>query len=228
MLDKRVRSLAEAVAGVRDGATVLIGGFGNAGIPVELIHALIDQGARDLTVVSNNAGSGRTDLAALLAAGRVRKIVCSYPKTSGSVAFEELYAAGRIELELVPQGTLTERIRAGGAGIGGFYTPTAVGTMLAEGKEVRRLDGRDYVLEKPIKGDVALVKAERADRWGNLVFHASARNFGPVMASAAAITAAQARAIVELGALDPEAIATPGIFVHRVVCVPNPQQAGQP
>jgi len=228
MLDKRVRSLAEAVAGVRDGATVLIGGFGNAGIPVELIHALIDQGARDLTVVSNNAGSGRTDLAALLAAGRVRKIVCSYPKTSGSVAFEELYAAGRIELELVPQGTLTERIRAGGAGIGGFYTPTAVGTMLAEGKEVRRLDGRDYVMEKPIKGDVALVKAERADRWGNLVFHASARNFGPVMASAAAITAAQARAIVELGALDPEAIATPGIFVHRVVCVPNPQQAGQP
>lgn len=228
MLDKRVKSLTEAVAGVRDGATVLIGGFGNAGIPVELIHALIDQGARDLTVVSNNAGSGRTDLAALLAAGRVRKIVCSFPKTSGSVAFEELYAAGRIELELVPQGTLTERIRAGGAGIGGFYTPTAVGTMLAAGKEVRRFDGRDYVLEKPIKGDVALIRAERADRWGNLVFHASARNFGPVMASAAEITAVQAREIVELGALDPEAIATPGIFVHRVVCVPNPQQAGQP
>ena len=228
MLDKRVKSVAEAVAGMRDGATVLIGGFGNAGIPVELIHAVIDQGARDLTVVSNNAGSGRADLAALLAAGRVRKIMCSYPKTSGSVAFEELYAAGRIELELVPQGTLTERIRAGGAGIGGFYTPTAVGTMLAAGKEVRRLGGREYVLEMPIRGDFALIRAERADRWGNLAFHASARNFGPVMASAAAVTVVQAREIVELGALDPEAIVTPGIFVHRVVCVPNPQQAGQP
>ncbi|HJS32348.1 MAG TPA: 3-oxoacid CoA-transferase subunit A [Alphaproteobacteria bacterium] len=228
MLDKRVKSVAEAVAGMRDGATVLIGGFGNAGIPVELIHAVIDQGARDLTVVSNNAGSGRTDLAALLAAGRVRKIMCSYPKTSGSVAFEELYAAGRIELELVPQGTLTERIRAGGAGIGGFYTPTAVGTMLAAGKEVRRLGGREYVLEMPIRGDFALIRAERADRWGNLAFHASARNFGPVMASAAAVTVVQAREIVELGALDPEAIVTPGIFVHRVVCVPTPQQAGQP
>ena len=228
MLDKRVKSVAEAVAGMRDGATVLIGGFGNAGIPVELIHAVIDQGARDLTVVSNNAGSGRTDLAALLAAGRVRKIMCSYPKTSGSVAFEELYAAGRIELELVPQGTLTERIRAGGAGIGGFYTPTAVGTMLAAGKELRRLDGREYVLEMPIRGDFALIRAERADRWGNLAFHASARNFGPVMASAAAVTVVQAREIVELGALDPEAIVTPGIFVHRVVCVPTPQQAGQP
>ncbi|HSE79571.1 MAG TPA: 3-oxoacid CoA-transferase subunit A [Alphaproteobacteria bacterium] len=228
MLDKRVKSVAEAVAGIRDGATVLIGGFGNAGIPVELIHAVIDHGARELTVVSNNAGSGRTDLAALLAMGRVRKIVCSYPKTSGSVAFEELYAAGRIELELVPQGTLTERIRAGGAGIGAFYTPTAVGTMLAQGKEVRRLNGHDYVLEMPIKGDFALIQAKRADRWGNLVYHASARNFGPVMASAATVTAVQAGEIVELGALDPEAIVTPGIYVHRVVCVPNPQQAGQP
>lgn len=228
MLDKRVKSVAEAVAGIRDGATVLIGGFGNAGIPVELIHAVIDHGARELTVVSNNAGSGRTDLAALLALGRVRKIVCSYPKTSGSVAFEELYAAGRIELELVPQGTLTERIRAGGAGIGAFYTPTAVGTMLAQGKEVRRLNGHDYVLEMPIKGDFALIQAKRADRWGNLVYHASARNFGPVMASAATVTAVQAGEIVELGALDPEAIVTPGIYVHRVVCVPNPQQAGQP
>lgn len=228
MLDKRVKSVAEAVAGIRDGATVLIGGFGNAGIPVELIHAVIDHGARELTVVSNNAGSGRTDLAALLATGRVRKIVCSYPKTSGSVAFEELYAAGRIELELVPQGTLTERIRAGGAGIGAFYTPTAVGTMLAQGKEVRRLNGHDYVLEMPIKGDFALIQAKRADRWGNLVYHASARNFGPVMASAATVTAVQAGEIVELGALDPEAIVTPGIYVHRVVCVPNPQQAGQP
>ena len=228
MLDKRVKSVAEAVAGIRDGATVLIGGFGNAGIPVELIHAVIDHGARELTVVSNNAGSGRTDLAALLAMGRVRKIVCSYPKTSGSVAFEELYAAGRIELELVPQGTLTERIRAGGAGIGAFYTPTAVGTMLAQGKEVRRLNGHDYVLEMPIKGDFALIQAKRADRWGNLIYHASARNFGPVMASAATVTAVQAGEIVELGALDPEAIVTPGIYVHRVVCVPNPQQAGQP
>lgn len=227
MLDKRVPDLAAAVAGIRDGSIVLVGGFGNAGIPVELIHALIDQGAKDLTVVSNNAGSGRTDVAALLATGRVRMLVCSYPKTSGSVVFEELYAAGRIELELVPQGTLSERIRAAGAGLGGFYTPTGVGTELAAGKEVRRINGRDYVLELPIKADVALIKAERADRWGNLVYHASARNFGPVMAPAAALTVVQVREVVPLGALDPETIVTPGIFVDRVVVVANPESAGQ-
>ena len=227
MLDKRVPDLEAAVAGIRDGSTVLIGGFGNAGIPVELIHALIDQGAKDLTVVSNNAGSGRGDLAALLAAQRLRKLVCSYPKTSGSVVFEELYAAGKIELELVPQGTLSERIRAGGAGIGGFYTPTGVGTQLAEGKEVRRIDGRDYVFELPIRADVALIKAERADRWGNLVYRLSARNFGPVMAPAAVLTVVQVREIVELGAIAPEVVMTPGIFVDRVVVVANPKMAGQ-
>ncbi len=228
MLDKRVKTLADAVAGIKDGAVVLIAGFGSSGIPVELIHALIDQGARDLTVVSNNAGSGRTDLAALLAAGRVRKLICSYPKTSGSVVFEELYAAGKIELELVPQGTLSERMRAAGAGLGGFYTPTGVGTDLAKGKEVRTINGREYVFETPLKGDVALIKAERADRWGNLVYHAAARNFAPTMAMAADLTIVQAREIVELGALDPETIVTPGIFVDRVVHVPNPAPAGQP
>ncbi|HEX6980187.1 MAG TPA: 3-oxoacid CoA-transferase subunit A [Alphaproteobacteria bacterium] len=228
MLDKRVKTLADAVAGIKDGAVVLIAGFGSSGIPVELIHALIDQGARDLTVVSNNAGSGRTDLAALLATGRVRKLICSYPKTSGSVVFEELYAAGKIELELVPQGTLSERMRAAGAGLGGFYTPTGVGTDLAKGKEVRKINGREYVFETPLKGDVALIKAERADRWGNLVYRGAARNFAPTMAMAADLTIVQAREIVELGALDPETIVTPGIFVDRVVHVPNPAAAGQP
>lgn len=227
MLDKRVASLADAVAGIRDGSVVLIAGFGNAGIPVELIHALIDQGARDLTIVSNNAGSGRTDVAALLAARRVRKIVCSYPRTSGSVVFEELYAAGEIELELVPQGTLSERIRAGGAGIGGFYTPTSVGTQLAAGKEAREIDGRTYVLERPIRADVALVKAERADRWGNLTFRGTARNFGPTMAMGGALTVVQAREIVDLGGIDPEHVVTPGIFVDRIVHVPSPAPAGQ-
>jgi 3-oxoadipate CoA-transferase alpha subunit len=227
MLDKRVSSLEEAVKGVRDGATVLVAGFGNAGIPVELLHALLDQGARDLTIVSNNAGSGRTDLAALLAAGRVRKIVCSYPKTAGSVVFDQLYAAGKIELELVPQGTLSERMRAAGAGIGGFYTPTGAGTDLAKGKETRVIDGREHVLELPIKGDVALVKAERADRWGNLVFRLAARNFGPTMAMAADCTVVQVREIVELGSIDPDHVMTPGIFVDRVVEVPDPAPAGQ-
>lgn len=227
MLDKRVSSLEKAVAGVCDGATILIGGFGNAGIPVELIHALIDQGARDLTVVSNNAGSGRTDLAALLAAGRVRKVVCSYPKTAGSVVFDGLYAAGKIELELVPQGTLSERMRAAGAGIGGFYTPTGVGTDLAKGKETRMINGREHVLELPIKGDLALIKAERADRWGNLVYRLAARNFGPTMAMAADCTVAQVREIVELGNIDPDQVMTPGIFVDRVIEVPDPAPAGQ-
>jgi 3-oxoadipate CoA-transferase alpha subunit len=227
MLDKRVKTLEEAVAGVHDGATVLVGGFGNAGIPVELLHALIDQGARDLTIVSNNAGSGRTDLAALLKAGRVRKVICSYPKTAGSVVFDELYAAGKIELELVPQGTLSERMRAAGAGIGAFYTPTGFGTDLAKGKETRVIDGRDHVLEMPIKGDFALIKAERADRWGNLVFRLAARNFGPTMAMAADCTVVQVREIVELGHIDPDQVMTPGIFVDRVVAVPNPAPAGQ-
>jgi 3-oxoadipate CoA-transferase alpha subunit len=228
MLNKRVSSPEEAVKGVRDGATILVSGFGNAGIPVELLHALLDQGARELTIVSNNAGSGRTDLAALLSAGRVRKIICSYPKTAGSVVFDQLYAAGKIELELVPQGTLSERMRAAGAGIGGFYTPTAVGTDLAKGKEARVINGREHVLELPIKGDIALVKAERADRWGNLVYRLAARNFGPTMAMAADCTVVQVREIVDLGTIDPDQVMTPGIFVDRVVEVPNPAPAGQP
>jgi 3-oxoadipate CoA-transferase, alpha subunit len=228
MLDKRVPSLQAAVAGVRDGAVVLIGGFGNAGIPVELIDALIDQGAKDLTVVANNAGAGRTDIARLLAMGRVRKIVCSYPRSSGSVVFEELFAVGKIELELVPQGTLSERMRAAGAGIGGFFTPTAAGTRLGEGKETRIIDGRAHVFETPLRGDVALIKAETADRWGNLTFHLSARNFAPTMAMAADLTVVQARRIVDLGSIDPEHVITPGIFVDRVVEVADPKMAGQP
>lgn len=228
MIDKIVKSMADAFAGVKDGSVVLVSGFGNAGIPVELIDGLIEQGARDLTVVSNNAGSGRTDLARLLGTGRVRKLVCSYPRTSGSVVFEEMYSAGKLELELVPQGTLSERMRAAAAGIGGFYTPTAAGTKLAEGKETREIDGREYVLEKPLKGDLALVKAERADRWGNLTYRLAARNFGPTMAAAADIAVVQAREIVELGAIEPELVVTPGIFVDRVVHVPNPKQTGAP
>jgi 3-oxoadipate CoA-transferase, alpha subunit len=228
MIDKQKASLGDAMAGIKDGAVVLIAGFGNSGIPVELIDALIDQGAKDLTVVSNNAGSGRTDVAKLLASGHVRKLVCSYPRTSGSVVFEEMYSAGRLELELVPQGTLSERLRAAAAGIGGFYTPTAAGTKLAAGKETRTLNGRDYVLEMPLKGDVALIKAERADRWGNLTYRLAARNFGPTMAAAADLTIVQARHIVELGGIDPEQVVTPGLFVDRVVHVPNPKQAGTP
>jgi 3-oxoadipate CoA-transferase, alpha subunit len=228
MIDKQKASLAEAMAGIKDGAVVLIAGFGNSGIPVELIDALIEQGAKDLTVVSNNAGSGRTDVAKLLASGHVKKLVCSYPRTSGSVVFEEMYSAGRLELELVPQGTLSERLRAAAAGIGGFYTPTAAGTKLAAGKETRTLNGRDYVLEMPLKGDVALIKAERADRWGNLTYRLAARNFGPTMAAAADLTIVQARHIVELGGIDPEQVVTPGLFVDRVVHVPNPKQAGTP
>jgi len=228
MIDKTVASIAEALAGVKDGSTVLIAGFGNSGIPVELIDGLIEQGAKDLTVVSNNAGSGRTDVAKLLGTGRVRKLVCSYPRTSGSVVFEEMYSAGKLELELVPQGTLSERMRAAAAGIGGFYTPTAAGTKLAEGKETRSIDGRDYVLETPLKGDVALLKAELADRWGNLTFRLAARNFGPTMAAAADLAVVQARKIVELGQIDPELVVTPGLFVDRVVHVPNPKHAGTP
>ena len=219
MIDKTVPSLADAVAGIRDGATVMIGGFGGAGQPTELVHALIEQGARDLVVVNNNAGNGEVGLAALLKAGRVRKLVCSFPRQADSHVFDGLYRAGRIELELVPQGNLAERIRAAGAGIGAFFTPTGYGTELARGKETRRIGGRDYVLEHPIRADVALIKALRADRWGNLVYRKAARNFNPVMATAAAVTVAQVPEIVELGALDPEHIVTPGIHVTRVVRV---------
>jgi 3-oxoadipate CoA-transferase alpha subunit len=220
MIDKRVRTLAEAVSGIRDGAVVLCAGFGGAGMPEALCEALVEQGARDLTIVANNAGTGRRGLAALLAAGRVRKIICSFPRSAGSVVFEELYAQGKIELELVPQGTLSERMRCAAAGLGGFYSPVSVGTRLAAGKEHREIDGRLYVLEKPLKGDVALLAAERGDRWGNLVYRKSARNFNPTMAMAADLAIAQVRQIVELGALDPEVIVTPGIFVDRVIEVP--------
>ncbi|MDI3408154.1 3-oxoacid CoA-transferase subunit A [Streptomyces cavernicola] len=207
----------EAVAGIEDGSTVLVGGFGMAGMPVELIDALIRQGAKDLTVVSNNAGNGDTGLAALLAKGRVRKVVCSFPRQSDSYVFDELYRSGKIELEVVPQGNLAERMRAAGAGIGAFYCPTGVGTLLAEGKETRVIDGRTYVLEYPIKGDVALIGAHRADRTGNLVYRKTARNFGPVMATAATTVIAQVREVVETGVLDPETVVTPSIFVDRVV-----------
>ena len=217
MIDKTVPTLADAVAGIRDGATVMIGGFGGAGQPAELIDALIEQGARDLVIVNNNAGNGDVGLAALLATGRVRKIICSFPRQADSHVFDGLYRAGRIELELVPQGNLAERIRAAGAGIGAFFTPTGYGTELAAGKETRRIGDRDHVLEHPIHADVALVKAERGDRWGNLVYRKAARNFNPIMATAATLTVAQVTEIVELGGLDPEVIVTPGIFVQRVV-----------
>lgn len=217
MIDKTVADLRSAVAGIHDGATVMIGGFGHAGMPKALIDALIEQGATDLTIVNNNAGNGDTGLAALLAAGRVKKIICSFPRQSDSHVFDALYRAGKIQLELTPQGNLAERIRAAGAGIGGFFSPTGYGTQLAEGKETRLIDGRQYVLESPIHADFALIKALKGDRWGNLVYRKAARNFGPIMASAARCTIAQVDEIVPLGALDPEVIITPGIFVQRVV-----------
>jgi 3-oxoadipate CoA-transferase alpha subunit len=217
MISKIVPDLEAALAGIQDGAVVLIGGFGGAGQPHELIDGLIVQGAKELTIVCNNAGSGDTGIAALLASGQVRRVVCSFPRQADSYVFDRLYRAGKVELELVPQGTLAERIRAGGAGIGGFFTRTAVGTELAEGKEVRHIDGDDYILESPIKADVAIIKAYRADRWGNLVYRKTARNFGPIMATAAKLTIAQVSDIVELGELDPEAIVTPGAYVKRVV-----------
>jgi 3-oxoadipate CoA-transferase alpha subunit len=220
MIDKIVPSAAAAVADIPDGATVRIGGFGTAGMPSELIDALILRGPRDLTIVNNNAGNGDTGLAALLKAKLVRKIICSFPRQTDSYVFDELYRAGDIELELVPQGNLAERIRAAGAGIGAFFTPTGFGTLLAEGKETRVIDGRSYVLEHPIRADFALIKALRGDRWGNLVYRKTARNFGPIMASAAKCTIAQVREVVNLGDLDPEAVVTPGIFVKRVVEVP--------
>lgn len=217
MVDKITQSLAAAVADIKDGSTVMIGGFGNAGMPRELIDALIEQGAGDLTIVNNNAGNGDTGLAALLAAGRVRKIICSFPRQADSHVFDALYRAGKIELELTPQGNLAERIRAAGAGIGGFFSPTGYGTLLAEGKETRLIDGRHYVLESPIHADFALIKALKGDRWGNLVYRKAARNFGPIMAMAAKCTIAQVGEVVALGELDPEVIITPGIFVQRVV-----------
>ncbi|MFM7806342.1 MAG: 3-oxoacid CoA-transferase subunit A [Planctomycetota bacterium] len=222
MIDKRIASAHEAVADVRDGAAVMIGGFGEAGSPIERIHALIDQGAKQLIVISNNTGTGLVGLAALLRAGRVRKVICSFPKTAGSTVFPDLYRAGKVELELVPQGTLAERIRAGGAGIAAFYTPTAAGTPLAEGKETRTFDGREHVLEHGLRADFTLIKGRVADTHGNVLFHRTARNFAPMMATAAAVTVVQAAEVVEAGTLDPESVVTQGIFVDRVVHVPSP------
>lgn len=221
VVSKIVESLEEAVAGIEDGSTVMIGGFGAAGMPMELVGALVAQGARDLTIVSNNAGTGEVGVAALLQQKRVRKIICSYPRQSDSYVFDALYRSGKIDLELVPQGNLAERIRAAGAGIGAFFTPTGYGTLLAEGKETRTINGRHFVLEHPIHADVALIKAFKGDRWGNLVYRKTARNFGPVMAMAATRTVAQVSEVVPLGELDPEAIVTPGIFVHCVITVPG-------
>ncbi|MBS1176623.1 MAG: 3-oxoadipate CoA-transferase [Proteobacteria bacterium] len=226
MIDKIFPSAEAALADVADGATVMIGGFGTAGLPNELTDALLAQGARELTIVNNNAGNGDTGLAALLAAGRVRKIICSFPRQVDSHHFDRLYRAGKIELELVPQGNLAERIRAAGAGIGGFFTPTGYGTELAKGKETREIDGRMYVLESPIHADFALIKAERGDRWGNLTYRMTARNFGPVMAMAARTTVATVHQVVDLGALDPECLVTPGLFVQRVVRVERVATSG--
>ena len=219
MIDKICPSVESALADITDGSTVMIGGFGSAGQPHELIDGLMAHGAKNLVVVNNNAGNGDTGLAALIAAGRVRKIICSFPRQSDSHHFDAAYHAGKIELELVPQGNLAERIRAAGAGIGGFFTPTGYGTDLAKGKETREIDGRMYVLESPIRADFALVKAEAADRWGNLTYRKTARNFGPIMAMAAKVTIASAHVLLPLGELDPEHVVTPGIFVKRVVRV---------
>ena len=219
MINKIVNSVANALAGVEDGATVLMGGFGGAGQPNELVEGLIAQGAKDLTIVANNAGNGDSGLAALMKAGRVRKIICSFPRQADSYVFDGLYRAGKLELELVPQGNLAERIRAAGAGIGAFFCPTGYGTELAAGRETRLINGRHYVLEFPIHAQVALIKAERGDRWGNLTYRKAARNFGPIMATAAALTVAQVYEIAALGEIDPEVVVTPGIFVKRVVRV---------
>ena len=226
MINKIAASVAEALADVKDGSTVLVGGFGTAGLPNELVDGLIEQGATDLTIVCNNAGNGDHGIAALLKAGRVRKVICSFPRQADSYVFDELYRAKKVELELVPQGNLAERMRAAGAGVGAFFTPTGYGTELAlnadgSPKETRRINGRDYVLEYPIHGDVALVKAERGDRWGNLNYRMAARNFGPVVAMAARFTVASVVEVVELGQLDPESVVTPGIFVSKIVKVPR-------
>jgi 3-oxoadipate CoA-transferase alpha subunit len=217
MINKIAPSIEAALADVKDGSTVMIGGFGTAGIPNELIDGLIAQGAKDLVIVNNNAGNADTGLAALLKAGRVRKIICSFPRQADSHVFDELYRSGKLELELVPQGNLAERIRAAGAGVGAFFSPTGYGTELAKGKETREINGKHYVLEMPIYGDVALIRAEKGDRWGNLVYRKAARNFGPVMATAARLTVATVHEVVDLGALDPESVVTPGIFVSKIV-----------
>jgi 3-oxoadipate CoA-transferase alpha subunit len=217
MINKIAPSISAALADVKDGSTVMIGGFGTAGIPNELIDGLIAQGATDLVIVNNNAGNADTGLAALLKAGRVRKVICSFPRQADSYVFDELYRSGKLELELVPQGNLAERIRAAGAGVGAFFSPTGYGTELAKGKETREINGKHYVLEMPIYGDVALIRAEKGDRWGNLVYRKAARNFGPVMATAARLTVATVHEVVELGALDPESVVTPGIFVSKIV-----------
>ena len=217
MIDKRVDTIDAALSGIEDGSTILVSGFGNAGSPIRLLEALIDQGAANLTIVSNNAGEGEFGLAALMKAGRVTKVICSYPRSAGSIIFEELYDQGKIELEVVPQGTLSERMRAAGAGIGGFFTPTSAGTLLGANKETREIEGKLHVLETPLKGDVALVKADAGDRWGNLTFNKSARNFGPTMAMAAKLTIAEVKTIKELGEISPEHVVTPGIFVDRVI-----------
>ncbi|MDX6022083.1 3-oxoacid CoA-transferase subunit A [Scandinavium sp. V105_16] len=221
MIDKSVPTPEQAIAGIPDGATIMIGGFGPAGQPTFLIDALIEQGARDLTIINNNAGNGEMGLAALLKAGRVRKMICSFPRQVDSQIFDDLYRRGKVELELVPQGNLAARIQAAGAGLGAVFTPTGYGTPLAEGKETREIDGRHYVLEYPIRADFALIKAHRADRWGNLVYRKAARNFGPIMATAAKITVAEVSDIVPLGELDPEHVITPGIFVQRVYSLAN-------
>ncbi len=227
MINKQVSSLSKAVSEIYDGATVMIGGFGEAGSPIELIHALIDHGAKNLTIVSNNTGSGNVGLAALIANRQVQKMICSFPRTANSTVFPELYNAGEIVLELVPQGTLAERIRAGGAGIPAFYTPASVNTPLAAGKESREFNGKEYVLEYGIKADFSLVKCETADRYGNLLYHATARNFGPIMCTAAKISIVQAKKIVDAGDIDPEIVVTPGIFVKKVVEITNPANESQ-
>lgn len=219
MISKCVATLEEAVSGVRDGATILVGGFGDTGTPFQLLHALLDTGARDLVIISNNAGTGHIGIAALLEANMVSKVVCSYPRTSNCVVVERMYREGKVEIELVPQGTLAERIRCGGSGIYGFYTPSGAGTPIVDGKEIKEIDGVECVFEKAIRADIALVKAHVADRWGNLIYRKTARNFNPIMATAAGLTIAQVSRIDELGELDPETIATPGIFVDRVVAV---------
>ena len=224
MIDKRVASIAEAVKGIEDGSTILVSGFGGAGSPIDLLHGVLDQGAKDLTIVSNNAGNGQIGIAALIAAGRVAKIVCSFPRSSRSEVFTNAYRAGKLALEVVPQGTLAERIRAGGAGIPAFYTPTSAGTPLQDGKEVREIDGKPQVLEYAIRGDVALIKARDGDRWGNLTYNLTARNFGPIMCTAAETTIAQVRSTVELGEFDPETVVTPGIYVNRMVEISNPEE----
>ena len=217
MIQKIMPNVTEALRDIADGSTILISGFGGAGLPVFLLDALLEQGAKELTLASNNAGNQGVGIAKLVAAGRVKKMICSFPRQPESGAFDDLYRQGKIELELVPQGTLAERIRAGGAGIGGFFTPTGFGTDLAKDKECRQIDGIDYVFEKAIKADYALIKADKGDRWGNLVYHGTGRNFGPIMATAARCTIAQVNQVVELGQLDPENVVTPGIFVKRIV-----------